>query len=188
MAAKELSGVDWVKRFPDAKDPSELADGFREGCEAFIAAMKAGGVRVTVNSTRRPTERAYLMHYSWRIHKRTLNPQNVPAKPGVDIEWVHKDRSGKIDLAASRRAASDMVAAYDIAFQPSLTSRHIQGQAIDMSLRWTGDITIKNKANQNNSITGAPRDGFNVALRKVGKSYGVVKHPSDPPHWSSDGK
>ncbi|QJS31826.1 hypothetical protein ELH49_36880 [Rhizobium ruizarguesonis] len=99
---------------------------------------------------------------------------------------VHKAPSGKIDLAASRRAASAMVAAYGIAFQPSLTSRHIEGQAIDMSLHWTGDVTIKNKANKDVSIAGAPRDGFNPA--KVGKSYGVVKHPSDPPHWSTDGR
>lgn len=87
MAAKEFSGVGWVARFPDAKGPSALVDGFREGCKTFIAAMTAGGVHVTVNSTRRPKERAYLMHYSWRIHKRTLNPQNVPAKTGVDIDW-----------------------------------------------------------------------------------------------------
>ncbi|QND24521.1 peptidoglycan-binding domain-containing protein (plasmid) [Rhizobium leguminosarum bv. viciae] len=188
MAAKELSGVGGVAHFPDAKEPSALADGFREGCKTFIAAMTVGGIHVTVNSTRRPTERAYLMHYSWRIHKRTLNPQNVPPKTGVDIDWVHKAPSGKIDLAASRRAASAMVAAYGIAFQPSLTSRHIEGQAIDMSLHWTGDVTIKNKANKDVSIAGAPRDGFNPALRKVGKSYGVVKHPSDPPHWSTDGR
>jgi hypothetical protein len=188
MAAKELSGVVWVGRFPDANDTSTLADGFREGCDALIAAMKAGGVRVTVNSTRRPTERAYLMHNSWRIHKRTLNPQNVLAKTGVDIEWVHEDANGKIDLAASRQAASVMVAAYDIAFQPSLTSRHIQGQAIDMSLRWTGDVTIRTKTSKDALVAGRPCDGFNAALRKVGTSYGVVKHLSDPPHWSTDGK
>ncbi|MGR9079519.1 hypothetical protein ACU8L5_25415 (plasmid) [Rhizobium leguminosarum] len=43
MAAKELSGVGWVARFPDAKEPSALADGFREGCKTFIAAMTVGG-------------------------------------------------------------------------------------------------------------------------------------------------
>jgi hypothetical protein len=188
MAAKELSGIVWVGRFPDAKNTSALADGFREGCEAFIAAMKTGGISVTVNSTRRPTERAYLMHYSWRIHKRTLNPQNVPAQAGVDIEWVHRDANGKIDLAASRRAASAMVAAYDIAFQPSLTSRHIQGRAVDMSLSWSGSVTIRNKSNQAVSITGSPRNGFNLTLRKVGQTFGVVKHSSDAPHWSTDGR
>lgn len=188
MAVKELSGPIWVGRFPDAKNTSALADGFRDGCEGFIAALKAGGIQVKVNSTRRPTERAYLMHYSWRIHKQTLNPQNVPQHTNVDIEWVHRNSNGKIDLAASRRAASSMVAAYGIAFQPSLTSRHIQGQAIDMSLRWSGVVTVKNSAGQDVLITGSPHDGFNTSLRKVGKSYGVVKHPSDPPHWSTDGR
>jgi hypothetical protein len=184
----ELSGTVWVSRFPDAKNTSALADDFRDGCEAFIGAMEAGGIRVMVNSTRRPTERAYLMHFSWRIHKRTLNPQNVPPQAGVDIDWVHREANGKIDLAVSRRAASAMVAAYGIAFAPSLTSRHIRGQAIDMSLHWSGVVTIKNNSGQDVSITGSPRDGFNTSLKKVGKSYGVVKHPSDPPHWSTDGR
>jgi hypothetical protein len=188
MTAKELSGIVWVSRFPDAKNTSALADGFRDGCKAFISAMEAGGISVTVNSTRRPTERAYLMHYSWRIHKRMLNPQNVPPQAGVDIEWVHRDGDGTINLAASRRAASAMVAAYGIAFQPSLKSRHIRGQAIDMSLHWSGVVTVKNKSGQYVSIVGSPHDGFNTSLRKVGKSYGVVKHPSDPPHWSTDGR
>ena len=38
------------------------------------------------------------------------------------------------------------------------------------------------------TIASTPRDGFNLALRKVGKTYGVTKHPKDAPHWSTDGR
>src|SRR6266436_1643783 len=106
--AKELSGKKWVARFPDAKTTASLANDFRPGCEAFIAAMRAAGATVTASSTRRPDERAKLMHFCWRIFKQTINPQNVPAKPGVDIEWVHTNPGGSVDLSASRAAARAM--------------------------------------------------------------------------------
>ena len=52
--AKELSGVVWVSRFPDTHSTGDLAGAFRSGCEAFIAAARAGGATVEVSSTRRP--------------------------------------------------------------------------------------------------------------------------------------
>ncbi|MES0020230.1 hypothetical protein [Mesorhizobium sp. M0036] len=165
-----------------------LADDFRSGCVSFIAAIRAGGGNVTVNSTRRPAERAYLMHYSWRIHKKTINPQNVPSKTGVDIDWVHRNSDGTVNIEKSRNAATAMVEKYDIAFQPSLTSRHVTGHAIDMSIGWRGDLKVQAKDGTEKAISTLPRDGFNLSLRKVGKSYGVTKHSSDPPHWSTDGK
>jgi hypothetical protein len=63
----------------------------------LIAAMRAAGATVTVSSTRRPAQRAYLMYCSWRIFKQMLNPQNAPAETGVDIDWVHRK------LTAARR-------------------------------------------------------------------------------------
>jgi hypothetical protein len=56
--SKELSGAKWVARFPDGGATSALANDFRPGCEAFIAAMKAGDANVSISSTRRPVERA----------------------------------------------------------------------------------------------------------------------------------
>jgi hypothetical protein len=186
--AKELSGAKWVDRFPDAKTTDALDKTFRPGCEAFIAAIRAAAGTVKVNSTRRPVERAYLMHYSWRIFKKAINPQNVPAKAGVDIEWVHRTSSGAIDLKKSRAAAKEMVNGYGIAFAPALNSRHSEGRAIDMNISWSKSLAIQNKAGTTVNISSKPRNGFNLALRKVGKSYDVTKHPSDPPHWSTDGK
>jgi len=186
-ASKELSGAQWVARFPDGGDTSALASDFRPGCEAFIAAITAAGARVAVSSTRRPAERAYLMHYAWRIHKQTLNPQNVPPKTGVDIQWLHRDASGGVDLKASRKAATAMVNGYGIAFQPALKSRHVEGRAIDMTISWTGKLNISNKNGVITTISSTPRNGFNADLRRVGRTFGVTKHPTDPPHWSTDG-
>jgi hypothetical protein len=187
-APKELSGAQWVARFPDGGATSALANDFRPGCEAFIAAMKAGGANVSISSTRRPVERAYLMHFSWQVHKRTLNPQNVPAKAGVNIEWVHRDAGGAIDLVASRKAATAMVNGYGIVFRPALASRHTEGRAIDMTISWTGKLNVKKKNGTLTAISSAPRSGLNTELRSVGKTYGVTKNPSDPPHWSTDGR
>ena len=187
-AAKELSGAQWVARFPDAGTTGTLANDFRSGCEAFIAAMRAAGAGVAISSTRRPAERAWLMHHAWRVHKKTLNPDNVPAKAGVNIDWVHRKADGAMDLTASRKAATAMVKGYDIAFQPALKSRHTEGRAIDMTISWTGKLDIKNKSGAAVTISSTPRNGANDALRKVGKSFGVTKHPTDPPHWSTDGR
>lgn len=186
--SRELSGVQWVARFPDAGATSALANDFRPGCEAFIAAMKAAGANVAISSTRRPAERAFLMHFSWQIHKRTLNPQNVPAKAGVNIDWVHRDANGAIDLNASRRAATAMVNGYNIAFRPALASRHTEGRAIDMTISWTGKLNVKKKNGTLTTISSTPRNGFNTELRSVGRTYGVTKNPNDPPHWSTDGR
>jgi len=188
MMVKEFSGKKWVAKFPDAKTTASLSNDFRPGCEAFILAMRSAGATVTVTSTRRPAERAYLMHFCWRIFKQTINPQNVPAKAGVGIEWVHTKADGSIDLAASRAAAKAMVNAYGIAYPPALKSRHTEGRAIDMTIKWSGNLVITNRDNTPTTVTTTPRNGFNLALRKVGKTYGVTKNASDPPHWSTDGK
>jgi hypothetical protein len=186
--ASELSGRIWIKRFPDAGTTEALADGFRQNCQAFIAALQAAGASVDVNATRRPSERAYLMNGAWRIHNRMINPQNLPGKAGVDIEWVHRTAAGQIDLAASRAAAAEMVAAYGLAFFPSLSSRHIDGQAVDMSISWKGVLVIQDAGGVTRSIKSAPRTGMNPDLWKVGKTFHIVKHKTDRPHWSIDGK
>ena len=186
--AGELSGEQWVARFPDGKTTDALADDFRPGCEAFIAAMGAGGASVTVNSTRRPDQRAYLMFVCWRIANGIINPQDAPSDADVDIDWVHRRADGSVDVAASRAAAQAMVDRYDIAFAPARHSRHTEGHAIDMTISWNGNLVVANRDATKTTITGTPRDGLNLALRQVGKTYGVTKNPSDPPHWSTDGR
>lgn len=182
-----LSGKDWVGKFPTSVDLDDLASPFRENAKAFIAAMQAAGAQIKISATYRPRERAYLMYYAFRIAREGMDPASVPTMKGVDIDWAHRDSKGKVDLAASRNAAEDMVQGYDIVYRPALRSNHTRRLAVDMTIGWDGDLKIKNKRGRTVSITSTPRTGLNHDLISVGASYAVLKLVSDPPHWSVDG-
>ena len=184
----ELSGSQWVSRFPASASTADLVQPFRASAERFIAAMRAAGLTVILSATLRPQRRAFLMHWSWAIARMGQDPATVPSTPGVDIDWVHKKASGGPDAAASRAAAEAMVVAYGIVFQPSLTSRHTAGKAVDVTISWTRDTTIQDGLGHPVALTGAPRNGqSNATLHRVGASYAVLKLVSDAPHWSADG-
>ncbi len=185
--ARELSGVVWVERFPTSRSTATLIDGFRQKCDAFLAALADAGAAVNINATLRPPERAYLMHWSFALNAGEVEPDDVPRQTGVNIEWVHRKANGSIDLAASRSAAAAMVHGYDIAHRPSLTSLHIFGKAIDMSIGWDGVLKVKQRNGTKKTIGSLPRTGLNHDLWAVGATYGVLKLPSDAPHWSSTG-
>jgi len=187
--ATELSGPAWVARFPGRNDPDACIEPFRSALTAFLAALAAAGATVRIAATLRPPERAYLMHWSWKIAKNIALPQEAGPMNGVAIDWVHRDATGQPDLPKSRSAAMQMVAAYGIVAQPALQSRHTEGRAVDMDVGWNGDLGIKDKGGTLQRIVGAPRDGTHPDLRPVGASYGVIKavFAGDPPHWSEDG-
>ena len=129
--SNELSGVQWVARFPGSVSTSDLTSTFGSATDNFIAALRQAGAAVIISATLRPVERAYLMHWSWKIVHGTA-PNSVPARDGVPIEWVHPTNN------ASTQAAQDMVNAYGLAnlgVAPSLNSRHTQGNAIDFSFK-----------------------------------------------------
>lgn len=184
--AKLLSGAAWWRaneaKYPNSRRVEDLDPDFRTGVEAFLAALKYAGATVEIASTRRSADRAYLMHYAWAIAHGEVKPAAVPAREGVAIRWDHGDE------AKSKKAAEEMVKRFGMAHQASPKSRHISGKAIDMSIRWTGALTIKNKAGKAVKIASEPRTGDNKELHAVGATYGVVKLASDPPHWSTDGK
>lgn len=183
-----LSGREWVERYPTSRNVSDLVEPFRAAVTKWLNALKAAGATVTIDATFRPPERAYLMHYSFRIAREGLDPTQVPAYQGVDIQWVHKDGQGQADVAASRTAAGQMVEAFGVVFKPVLASRHTQGRAIDMTIAWKGPLTIVDAKGQRVTISSTPRTGAdNPALHRVGASYGVIKLATDAPHWSSDG-
>lgn len=185
--AREPSGVVWVGRFPTSRSTATLIDGFRQKCDAFLAALADAGATVNINATLRPPERAYLMFWSFVINAGEVEPADVPPHAGVNIEWVHRKANGSPDLAASRSAAAAMVHGYDIVHRPSLTSLHIFGKAIDMSIGWNGVLKIKQRNGTKKTIGSQPRSGLNHDLWAVGATYGVLKLPSDAPHWSSTG-
>lgn len=110
------------------------------------------------------------------------DPSAVPHMSGVAIDWSH---SGDIDEA--RAAAAAMKKSYDIKFPAALVSRHTQRRAIDMTISWHGALTIRDFNGQERVITMPPRSGSNQVLVDVGRSFGVIKLMTDPPHWSDDG-
>ena len=59
------------------------------------------------------------MHDSYRITRENMNPATVPAMAGADIDWVHRDARGAVNLAASRAAASAILSGYQIVFLPA---------------------------------------------------------------------
>jgi hypothetical protein len=139
--------------------------------------MQDGGAKVTISATYRPPERAYLMHWCWLIAREGADPAAVPPMPGVAIDWV----------AGANAGAQAMVQGYAIRFEPSLTSRHTERRAIDMSIAWQGALLLTDFNGQRRTIASAPRDGTNPDLAAIGKTFGVIKLATDPPHWSDDG-
>lgn len=59
----ENSGAQWCKRFPCSTSLDDLLPDFGDSCRAFISQLKKAGATVSVATTYRPVERAYLMHW-----------------------------------------------------------------------------------------------------------------------------
>jgi hypothetical protein len=187
IQAGELSGGQWVARFPGSADVADCRDPFKSSLTRFIAAMRAAGASVTVSATFRPVERAYLMHWSWMIVKRDTDTTTIPARQGVAIIWTHPT------VQASKAAAQQMVNGYGIGSlgtPPALNSKHTARLAVDMSISWTGTLSIVSNAGQVVAISSTPRSGMNDDLADVGAEFGVIKYNGsgvDRPHWSDTG-
>ncbi len=180
-----LSGAAWwhanQAKYENSSAISDLVPEFAQKVQRFVDAMKAGGCRVLVSSTRRNRIRAYLMHYSFRIAAGELQAAAVPPMSGCHIKWDHGNPT------VSKNAAREMRDLFNIAYRPSLTSRHIDGKAIDMTIVWDGTVQIVDGGGRKVSV-GSPRMGdANTVLHQIGRSYGVIKLLSDKPHWSTDG-
>jgi hypothetical protein len=180
-----LSGAAWwhanQMRYANSDKIADLTPDFATKVQKFIDAMRAGGAQVRLSSTRRNKVRAYLMHYSWRLAAGDVAASAVPPEPGCTIVWDHGNEQ------KSRDAAREMRDLFNIAYRPSLNSRHIEGKAIDMTISWSGDLAMRD-AQGNLIAVPPPRSGdINAKLHQVGAGYGVIKLLSDKPHWSTDG-
>ncbi|WP_241647203.1 peptidoglycan-binding domain-containing protein [Rosenbergiella metrosideri] len=170
-----------------------MSQPFRDKVKRYLESMQDAGINVVITSKLRPSERAYLMHWSWKLSRNLVKPQHIPYKIGVNIDWVHVNSYGSINLTQSIVAAKEMVKAYgmtNLNVAPSLTSRHTEGYAIDMLLTWHGNIEIKDRKGKPCKITSLPHDGMNKELHIISQSFGVIKYHGgnkDKPHWSIDG-
>ena len=181
----EPSGPQWVNRFPGSASPDDLLPNFRASVRAFLHALGDAGAHVRIASTYRPPERAWLMHWSWRIAHGT-DPATVPHLKTIPIDWQHTG-SGAPNPAAARTAAKAMVARYGIKFAPALASHHTKRRAIDMMIDWTNSLHIRDASGAPHLIATTPRSGLNQSLIGIAKTFGVQKLIKDPPHWSDDG-
>lgn len=190
---KELSGKAWTTRFAGSNSLGDLKMPFRDQVQAFIDALRRANATVKIAATFRPPERAYLMHWSWRIVKQGFDPSKVPSIPGVDIQWVHTGTDGKYSREASVAAANEMVEGFeikDLGVAPALSSRHTNGFGIDMRISWIGHLSIVDADGNTVEIVHWPHSGLNPTLQQVGASYGVIKYNRrgrDDPHWSDNG-
>lgn len=188
----EFSGPQWCDRFPGSNLLTDLESPFREDASLFVAVLTGSGASVKIAATYRPPERAWLMHYACmiagyegvdRVHRQLDPRQAPPVTAALAIDWTHGG-----DTVAAVAAAKAMVAKYGIVYPAALVSRHTQRKAVDMHVSWAGTLTIVDKAGAIHHIADGPRDGTNEQLAVVGKTYNVVKNPTDAPHWSTDGR
>jgi len=191
-APVNLSGKTWWDANQD-KDPykksdqiSDLESDFQTKVTEFKEALEAAGASISIDTTKRSKARAHIFHYAWNIANGKIKASAVPAMTGVDIVWDHGD-----DTKSKAGAQEILTAAAVAATEPSLTSNHIDGTAIDWTITWTDDLKIKQKDGTEKKIKGPDNGGdHNTELHAVGKSYGVIKgifKKPDNPHWSSDG-
>ena len=187
----EPRGPAWCARYPTSASLGDLEASFAVSVGAFLKALREADADVEIHATYRPPERAYLMHWACQVAGYRdkagafiqCSPFDVPPMDGVDIDWTHGG-----DMGVARAAAVAMRDAYGVVFPASLTSLHCLRRAIDMTIAWEGPLAITNATSQRIIISSAPRDGGNFALWQVGKTYGVIKLDSDPPHWSDTGR
>lgn len=166
----------------------DLEANFRAQVKAFIKALTDAGATVTVTTTKRSDKRAYLFHWSWLISQDQCKPADATKMAGVDIEWDHGTPE------KSKAGALEMVNGFGLAVPPSsinapaLTSNHISGQAIDMTITWKGTIKVKKKDGTELSVVYSANANSNTNLQLVGESFGVKKLKTDAPHWSYNGR
>jgi hypothetical protein len=187
MATKNLSGADWYNKnqskYPNSSSINDLSSNFKDAVTKFIKALEDAGATVKPVSTLRDPTRAFLMHWSWTLAKGKVKAAKVPSRSGLDIEWDHGDEK------ESQSAAKEMVDKFDMKDDAALNSNHLTGDAIDMTISWSGTLKIKNANGEDVEITSSPRTGENKELQAVGETYGVVSHKksTDENHWSVNG-
>ncbi len=184
-----LSWVTWANM--NAKNSTDLEDleaTFKQNVKDFKKALEDAGASIVVRTTKRSPKRAYLFHWSWKIALDKAKPSDATAMVGVDIQWDHGDD------AKSKAGAQEMVTGFGLAVPPSsinapaLTSRHIEGKAVDMDITWTGTIKVKNKSGVETEVVFNTNVNANTVLHTIGATYGVKKLITDRPHWSTDGR
>jgi hypothetical protein len=207
--ATKLSGAHWKAtadaKWADSDSLDTLNAPFKASMDKFLEMLTANNITTGEYTTKRPEERAYLLHFSVEVKNGTTAPKDVPKKDGVDIVWDHTDD------AKSKKAAGEMVDAFKIVGPAALVSNHIAGNAIDMKFDFTkmvkdkdGNYTITYKKDgkdvtrtlkiDDEAVLGVAAKGKSISsiedreLSKAGEDFGVKRHiDNDIVHWSTTG-
>jgi len=190
MAQK--SGTYWVTwsnaHAKNSISLDDLTEPFKSNAKAFIKALKDAGATVDVSTTKRSDKRAYLFHWSWKISEDKCKAADAAKLIGVDIQWDHGNDKD------SKKGAKDMVKGFGLAIPPrstnppALTSNHITGKGVDITIKWSGTIKIKNKQGVEVSVPYKQNVNQNLVLHTLAATYGVQKLKTDAPHWSHNGR
>lgn len=215
---RELSGSIWVKRYNGSKNIEDLEENFRKCVKKFIEALentqiieqddkpkkgtdgKTKKAKYEIGSTFRPKERAYLMHWSFKVALLDFDVTKVPPMEGVAINWDHGDPK------ESKAAAKEMVDGYGFdknllseknlksekPTTPSPTTNHANRTAIDLAITWDENckLKIKKADGVETTISSPPPNSTNPDLIDVAKGYGLIHYihvEKDMNHWSLDG-
>jgi hypothetical protein len=189
----KLSGKHWCSLYQSGNSnrTSDLASPFKQKVERFVQVLRDNKAVIVISSTLRSRQRAYLMHWSWKIAngkvKHGAYPTQDPFKMG--ILWDHGNEQ------VSRAKAREMVQGYNISAKldkpPSASSRHTEGNGIDMTItNLPKALVFEHDGKQvSEDVSGSSSGDTNKSLHQVGEKYfGVIKAKfNDPPHWSTDG-
>jgi|GEM_PF-2476759 len=210
--------------FKASTNLATLKPDFKTKVEEFQTALTDAGASYTVNETRRFPARTFLLYWCVRIAKTSTNTsavseyitlakeqlnnegqkspgeviiraraadlQRLAEYPDVPIKWSHPTEADTKAGAEAMRAVGN----YSVVAPPG-KSNHIDGNALDMNVSWSGNISIKKKgATVKTLINTEPRrfskgEGLkNEQMVEVGTSYGVINYGSgDEIHWSKTG-
>ncbi|MGC2960305.1 LysM peptidoglycan-binding domain-containing protein [Paraburkholderia graminis] len=184
----EPSGAAWCSKFRGSASLSSLNDSFKACASAFIGAMRDANISVRINAALRPIQRSYLMFHAFEIAKGRERPDRVPPYSGVNIDWVHRNADGSMDLDASVKAAKEMCRGYGINVNSAMQavgrpgrSRHNYGAAVDMNITGYVGKRIKDAAGHEVELRSF------ADLKHVGDGYGVTYYPHENMHWSDTG-
>jgi len=187
-AVKFPSGASWVDRYPPSKRLQDLDSNFGSDVREFIAVLEKGGATVEILATQIPPERAYLIHWAWRITQEGFDPRHVPYMDSVDVRWWHGD------LGTSREAAWSMVHGYrieELDEPPPLVSPYTEGQVVAMRIRWRDALRLYPDSPQEQIITSNPQDGTNLDVMTLAEIHGLehllTVPDSDEVHWAMPG-
>jgi hypothetical protein len=186
--AAKLSGAHWpgiadANGWKNINSLDDLADPFKTNASSFIAAMESAGASVAIETTKRPIERAWLMHSAWTVASGGAAPTDDPYSTG--IVWDHGTAE------KSKAAAKEMIgkSGFNMAVDADMDSRHFSGNAVDMyitNLPETWTFTRDGKEVTVDLGAGAPATNKKL-WDAAATHFSVKKLTWDPPHWSDTG-